>query len=254
MKDELRGKVIAVTGASSGIGLATAETLAHHGAAVVGFARRFSRPRISQSPEAESIMEVALDVTCEQAVADRFEELGHLDGLILSHGSVAFGAAARLPSETFRSMLESHVIGSANVVREALKLLRPSLSGRRTGGIASGTDSARDSAKGESAGNIIFIGSIATRKVFADASAYTAVKMAQLGYARVLTEELRAAGVRVTTIIAGAVNTPLWDERPGFDRERMMKPTDIAGLVVSILRRPQLALDEIVVTPPDGAL
>ena len=231
MKDNLRGKVIAVTGASSGIGLATAETLAHHGAAVVGFARRFSRTQIDCSPEAESILEVHLDVTDEQAVRDRFMELETLDGLVLSHGDVSFESASRLEADAMRSLLECHVVGSATVVREALKLL---------------------SAKG--CGNIIFIGSIATRKVFSDTSAYTAAKMAQLGYARVLMEELRTIGIRVTTIVAGAVDTPLWDQRAGFDRHRMMKPSDIAGLIISVLRRPTLALEEIVITPPDGAL
>jgi len=231
MNDELRDKVIAVTGASSGIGLATAETLAHHGAAVIGFARRFPRVRMDCSPEAGSILEINLDVTDEQAVRDRFMELRTLDGLVLSHGDVSFESASRLETDSMRSLLECHVVGSATVVREALKLLSP-----------------------KGCGNIIFVGSIATRKVFSDTSAYTAAKMAQLGYARVLMEELRAIGIRVTTIVAGAVDTPLWDKRAGFDRQRMMKPSDIAGLVVSVLRRPELALDEIVVTPPDGAL
>ena len=229
--DELRGKVVAVTGASSGIGLAVAETLAHHGAAVVGFARRFTRKRIEQSPEAEAILEIHLDVTDEKAVAERLEELGQLDALILSHGGASFQATSLMKSRDLRDLLESHVVGSANCCREALRLMK------RTG-----------------KGNIVFVSSIATRRTFAEAGAYTAAKMGQLGLARVLTEELRTTGIRVTSLIAGAVNTPLWDDRPGFDRERMLVPSDIAGLVVSVLRRPQMALEEIVVGPPLGAL
>ncbi len=231
MSDELRGKVIAVTGASSGIGLSVAETLAHHGAAVVGFARRFIAKRITRSPEAEAILEVALDVTDEKAVRERFEELGQLDALVLSHGGASFGSASLIEGDELRELLETHVVGSASCVREGLKLMRPN-----------------------GKGNVIFVGSIATRRAFAGAAAYTAAKMGQLGFARVLTEELRTSGIRVTSLLAGAVDTPIWDDRPGFDRSRMLVPADIAGLVVSVLRRPQMALDEIVVGPPDGAL
>jgi short-subunit dehydrogenase len=78
--------------------------------------------------------------------------------------------------------------------------------------------------------------------------------MGQLGFARVLGEELRSSGIRVTTLTCGAVDTPIWDGRPGFDRSRMLHPDDIAGLVISVLRRPNMAIDEIVAGPPDGAL
>jgi NAD(P)-dependent dehydrogenase (short-subunit alcohol dehydrogenase family) len=229
--DEMRGKVVAVTGASSGIGLAVAEALANRGAAVVGFARRFDRPRIDRSPEAAAILEVRLDVTRAVDVAARFEEIGSLDALILSHGGAVFGGATTIDPVVLRDMLDAHVVGSHLCCREALKLMRP----RR-------------------AGNIVFIGSLATRKTFADTAAYTAAKMGQLGFARVLGEELRTSGIRVTTLTCGAVDTPIWDGRPGFDRSRMLVSDDVAGLVVSVLRRPNMAIDEIVAGPPDGAL
>lgn len=229
--DEMRGKVVAVTGASSGIGLAIAEALANRGAAVVGFARRFDRERVDRSPEAAAILEVRLDVTRGDDVARRFEELGSLDALILSHGGGYFGSAATTDPVVLRDMLDAHVVGSQLCCREAIKLMRP----RR-------------------AGNIVFIGSLATRKTFADTAAYTAAKMGQLGFARVLGEELRSSDIRVTTLTCGAVNTPIWDGRPGFDRSRMLHPNDVAGLVVSVLRRPNMAIDEIVAGPPDGAL
>lgn len=229
--DEMRGVVAAVTGASSGIGLAVADALASRGAAVVGFARRFSRERIDRSPEAAAVLEVRLDVTRPDDVARRFEELGTLDAVILSHGGASFGGAHTLDPVVLRDMLDAHVVASAVVCREALKLMRP----RR-------------------AGHIIFVGSIASHRVFADTAAYTAAKMGQLGYARVLAEELRTSGIRVTTLVCGAVDTPIWDGRPGFDRARMLAPIDIAGLVISVLRRPNMAIDEIVACPPDGAL
>jgi hypothetical protein len=52
----------------------------------------------------------------------------------------------------------------------------------------------------------------------------------------------------------GATDTPIWDDRPGFDRSKMMKPEDVAGFVVAIIARPAISVEEVVVTPPAGAL
>jgi hypothetical protein len=60
--------------------------------------------------------------------------------------------------------------------------------------------------------------------------------------------------VRVTALLAGATDTPIWDERPGFDRAKMMKPEDVAGFLVSIVARPGISVEEVVVTPPAGVL
>ena len=58
----------------------------------------------------------------------------------------------------------------------------------------------------------------------------------------------------MTTVILGATDTPIWDDRPGFDRSKMMKPEDVAGFLLSIVERPQIAVEEVVVTPPAGVL
>ena len=66
--------------------------------------------------------------------------------------------------------------------------------------------------------------------------------------------EARPYDIRVTALLPGATDTPIWDERPGFDRAQMMKPEDVAGFLVAILERPGIAVEEVVVTPPAGAL
>jgi NAD(P)-dependent dehydrogenase (short-subunit alcohol dehydrogenase family) len=71
---------------------------------------------------------------------------------------------------------------------------------------------------------------------------------------RVLAEEARPYDIRVTTVLPGATDTPIWDERPGFDRTKMMQADDLAGLVVAVVARPMLAIDELTVTPPAGSL
>ena len=54
--------------------------------------------------------------------------------------------------------------------------------------------------------------------------------------------------------MAGATDTPIWDDRPGFDRTKMMRPADVASFLVAIIARPGIAVEEVVVMPPAGAL
>jgi short-subunit dehydrogenase len=70
----------------------------------------------------------------------------------------------------------------------------------------------------------------------------------------VLVEEARPLDVRVTALYPGAVDTPLWDQRSGFDRAAMMRADRLAELVVDVIARPDLAVEELVVMPPMGAL
>ena len=75
----------------------------------------------------------------------------------------------------------------------------------------------------------MIIGSHVAHRAFTDCGGYTAAKAGQLGLARVLAEEARPYDIRVTALLPGATDTPIWDERPGFDRTKMMKPEDVAG-------------------------
>ncbi len=130
-----------------------------------------------------------------------------------------------------RAMLETHIVGTFVCAREALRRMQP-----------------------ERRGHIVAIASHAADRSFPECGGYTAAKAGQRGLMRVLAEEARPYDIRVTTILPGATDTPIWDDRPGFDRSKMMKPDDLAGLIVAIVARPALAIDEITVTPPAGAL
>jgi NAD(P)-dependent dehydrogenase (short-subunit alcohol dehydrogenase family) len=128
-------------------------------------------------------------------------------------------------------MLDTHVVGTFLCAREALRLMRPA---RR--------------------GHIVNVSSHAAQRAFADCSGYTAAKAGQLGFTRVLAEEARPYDIRVTALLPGATDTPIWDERPGFDRAKMMRPEAVAEIVVELVTRPGVAIEELVVTPPAGAL
>ena len=228
--NRLAGKLCAVTGASSGIGLAVAKAFAAEGAAVIAYARRF-RDSNAAHVGAGRIAEVGLDVTDEAQVRARFGELRALDVLVCSHGTGAFAPIATASAQDLRSMLDTHVVGTFLCAREALRLMRPA---RR--------------------GHIVNVSSHAALRAFADCSGYTAAKAGQLGLTRVLAEEARAYDIRVTALLPGATDTPIWDERPGFDRAKMMKPEAVAEIVVELVTRPGVAIEELVVTPPAGAL
>lgn len=230
-KQQLLTKTCVVTGASSGIGAAVAQGLAARGAAVVGFARRFREFSLKRRPEAGTAVEVHLDVTEDRAVEERFAEVGDIDVLVNAAGSGHFGPLARTDASTLRELLDAHVVGSFLCTRAALR----SMHARRTG-------------------HIVNVLSVAAVRSFSDCGAYTAAKSAQHGLSRVLAEEVRSQGIRVTSLLLGAVDTPIWDSRPGFDRSKMMRPQQVADVIADILRRPGVSMDEVVLLPRSGEL
>jgi NAD(P)-dependent dehydrogenase (short-subunit alcohol dehydrogenase family) len=142
-----------------------------------------------------------------------------------------FGPIHTATVAALRTMLDTHVVGTFVCVREALRRMQP-----------------------ERRGHIISIASIAADRSFAECAGYTAAKAGQRGLMRVLAEEARPYDIRVTTVLPGATDTPIWDDRPGFDRSKMLRPDDVAGMIVALVARPAIAVDEITIMPPAGAL
>jgi 3-oxoacyl-[acyl-carrier protein] reductase len=226
----LLGKFAIVTGGSSGIGAACAELLAEEGAAVLATGRRFA-PGEVQAPVLGEVSRAHPDVTDEAEVKAVFGALPQVDIVVLSAGTGTFGPVVNSQVADLRAMLDVHVVGTLTCAREALRKMQP----RRTG-------------------HIVVIGSHAAHHAFTDCGGYTAAKAGQLGLTRVLAAEARPYDVRVTALLPGATDTPIWDDRPGFDRSKMMKPEDVAGFLVSIVARPQISVEEVIVTPPAGVL
>jgi 3-oxoacyl-[acyl-carrier protein] reductase len=226
----LLGKFALVTGGSSGIGLACAQALAEEGAAVLACGRRYP-PGAVPPPASGEVAYAHLDVTREAEVKARFAELPELDLVVCSAGIGTFASIINASLDEFRQMLDVHVIGSFLCAREALKRMQP----RRKG-------------------HIVMIGSHAAENAFTECGGYTAAKAGQLGLSRVLAAEARPYDIKVTSVLPGATDTPIWDDRPGFDRSKMMKPADVAGFIVSIVARPNISVEEVIVRPPAGVL
>ena len=225
----LLGKFAIVTGGSSGIGAACAQALAAEGAAVLACGRRFAGD--GTTPALGQVASAHLDVTDEVEVKRRFAQLPELDIVVCSAGEGTFGPIANGSAHDLRTMLDVHIVGTMLCAREAMRRMMP-----------------------RKKGHIVVICSHVAHRAFTDCGGYTAAKAGQLGLVRVLAEEARPYDVRVTAILPGATDTPIWDERPGFDRTKMMKPEDVAGFLTAIVVRPGISVEEVTVTPPAGAL
>lgn len=229
----LQSRIAVVTGASSGLGAAIARALADEGACVVGFARRFSQSALAAVPSPGDIAEIKLDVSDDVAVRARFAELGGLDILINNAGDAAFGSIRELSVADLRAMLDTHIVGAMVCAQQALIAME---------------------ARG--GGHIVNVSSIAAVQTFAGSAAYSAAKEGMRGFTRVLVEEARPLNVRVTGLYPGAIDTPIWDDKGDFvhKRARMLHPEDVAQLVLDVLKRPALSIEELQVLPPGGSL
>ena len=226
----LIGKLAIVTGGSSGIGAACAAALAHEGAGVLATGRRFPTGQ-ARVPALGEVVQAHLDVTDEAEVKTRFAQMPQVDLLVCSAGVASFGPVIQASVADLRVMLNVHILGTMLCAREAMRQMQA-----------------------HRKGHIVAIGSHVAHRAFTDCGGYTAAKAGQLGLMRVVAEEGRPFGIRATTLLVGATDTAIWDDRPGFDRSKMMKPEDVAGFLVSIVTRPGIAVEEVTVMPPAGAL
>ena len=154
-----------------------------------------------------------------------------VDILVCCAGQGTFTPVLESSVADLRAMLEVHIVGAFLCAREAMR----GMGARRRG-------------------HIVMVSSVAAHRTFTACSGYSAAKEGLRGLTRVLVEEARPFDVRVTGLYPGALDTPIWDSREGFDRSAMMRPDDLAPLVVEIVTRPAISVEELIVLPPRGAL
>jgi 3-hydroxy acid dehydrogenase/malonic semialdehyde reductase len=225
----LAGKTAIVTGASSGIGAATARALRGAGARVAAGARRVER---LEGDVAERL-DVADPASCERFVARAVEALGGLDVLVnaagLALGRDPFDASSE---EDERAVLETNVNGLIRMTRLCLPHLRDG-------------------------GHIVNLGSIAGRQAYEDAALYVTSKFAVRGFTYALREDLLGRPIRITTVDPGLVETEFSLVRFHGDADRAaavyrgvepVRPEDVADCVLfAVTRPPHVNVDEIVV-------
>lgn len=223
----LAEKRVLLTGASSGVGLATTRLLAAEGAHLVVLARRADalRTLLEQERIAAVVLEVDLGdrEQCVDAVAAAVEHLGGLDVLISNAGAAAFGHFSEVDAEDFDRTIAVTFTGAVDVIRAALPHLR------------------------SSGGAIVATGSLMTRVPLPTWSSYAASKHAMRGFLNTLAIEEREqrSGVRVSMVHPGPIDTPLFSESTSGTGHRPQAPPDtynadvVARALVQTIVRPR---------------
>jgi NADP-dependent 3-hydroxy acid dehydrogenase YdfG len=215
---ELEGKVALVTGASRGIGAATARKLHEAGADVGLLSRR------GEDLGLERGVGVACDVRDRQAVAEAtkavVERFGRLDIVVANAGVGAYGPFLELDPEEVEEMIDVNLKGTLYTAAATLPHL-----------IAGGE------------GDFLALASVAGLRAFPGESVYNASKFGQLGFTRALDHELREHGVRASCICPGGVNTEFaigtGREEDDPELEGMLSAEEVADVVLFTVTRPR---------------
>lgn len=244
----LTGKVALITGASSGIGEATAIAMAQAGAAVALGARRTDRLELLAARlrnDGARVLTLELDVNdegaCVGAVQATRSELGGLDILVNSAGLMLLGPIIDADTDDWRRMIFTNVLGLMYMTHAAVA------------GMAV-----------QGSGEIVNISSVAGRQARSGAGVYNASKWAVNAFSESLRQEVTERGVRVSLVEPGAVATELTDHithpqsKQGaekmYNSMRALQAEDIARTIVYVVTQPaHVAINEILVRPTDQA-
>jgi clavulanate-9-aldehyde reducatase len=240
---DLSGRVVAVTGASSGIGEATALVCARAGAAVALAARRTDRiDALAERIEGDGGKALALetDVADEQQarafVEQTKERLGGLDVLVNNAGLMLLGPIAGADTEDWRRMVDVNLLGLLYCTHAALPIMLE-----------------------RGSGHIVNVSSVAGRFARAGSGVYNLTKHGVGAFSEALRQETAQAGIRVTLIEPGAVATEL----PGHNRPEVqdaiaktfegvtpLEAEDIADTILFAIGQPEnVAVNELLVRP-----
>ncbi|HEX7064518.1 MAG TPA: SDR family oxidoreductase [Bacillales bacterium] len=229
--EQLKGKTIAITGSSKGIGKATVSLLQESGANLVLGSRSHTEKSTSQT------LEMPLDVTSEQSVIRFYERgiqaFGTIDVLMNSAGVGTFESVVDSSTDTFDEMLSVNLRGTYLTCKHFGKHMAE-----------------------RGTGKILNLVSIAGTTALPGGGGYSATKFGVFGLTKVLQAELRQEGVQVIAVLPGSVNSNFWDhmeETP--DLSKMIPVETLAKHLVYLITQPSGAfIDEITIMPPLGIL
>ncbi len=245
----LDGTVALVTGASSGIGEATARALAAEGAKVALAARRLDRLERLASEigrNGHTALAIEADVAVQDQTIDAVErtvnELGRLDVVVNNAGQMLLGPIEDAPTEEWERMIDLNLKGLINTTHAALPHL-----------LAAAADSSRGCA------DVVNISSVAGRVARAGSGVYNLTKFGVGAFSESFRQEFAQRKVRMSIVEPGAVDTELTDHiRDGVReqvRERFvdietLQAEDVAATIAFAVTRPwHVSLNEILIRP-----
>ena len=247
---QLKDTVALITGASSGIGEATALELSRLGAAVALVARRGDRLREVAGRIGDGAIIIEADVTEQEQAAGAVErtvaELGRLDTVINNAGVMLLGPAVGAPLEEWQRMVNVNVLGLLYTAHAAVPHL-----------LKAAEDSEREVA------DLVNISSVAGRVARAGSGVYNLTKHGVGAFSEALRQEVTQRHVRVSLVEPGAVNTELVSHnrpeiqeaaRKRFGEMKRMDAPDIAETIAFIVTRPwHVAINEVLIRPTEQA-
>ncbi len=251
MAGKLDGKVALVTGASSGIGEATALALAREGARVAVSARRADRlaPLVGRiEAEGGQALAVTADVAQEdqarRMVLEANAKWGRLDILVNNAGVMLLGPISGADTEDWRRMIGTNVLGLMYATHAALPLLK------------------EDKVKESGGGHVVNVSSVAGRTARAGSGVYNASKWGVGAFSESLRQEVYKDRIRVTIIEPGAVATELTDHithpetkqqiKQFIDAMTPLESEDIAAAIAyAVTQPPRVNVNEILVRPTE---
>jgi NADP-dependent 3-hydroxy acid dehydrogenase YdfG len=249
MAKQLDGTVALVTGASSGIGQATAQALAKHGAAVALAARRTERlEQLAEDIRAADgrALVIETDVTdktqAQAAVAHTVAELGQLDTLVNDAGVGYLAPILDAPLDEWERMIQVNLLGLLYTTHAALPHL-----------LKAAQESPRQVA------DVVNIGSVAGRIASSGDGVYAATKFGVGAFSESLRQEVTQRHVRVAVVEPGAVATEIVSHMPEKERQpylqhlasfEQLAAEDIAATVAFLVTRPRrVAVNEVLIRP-----
>jgi NADP-dependent 3-hydroxy acid dehydrogenase YdfG len=253
MTKALEGTVALITGASSGIGAATARALAEAGASLVLVARRKDRLDALAADIGWSggqAFAIAADIThrdqAEAAVEGAIARFGRIDVLVNNAGVMALGATADQDVDAWERMIDLNQKGLLYVTKAALPHLK-----------ASAADASRGVA------DIVNVSSLAGRLAMANFAVYNMTKFGVTAFSEALRQELASDHVRVGVVEPGATVTELNDHHEGaikdwvdgfFEAIEPLEASDIAdGIAFMVTRNKRTAIRELFILPTEQA-
>ncbi len=231
-----------ITGASSGIGKATALAFAKAGIDLALVGRdRDKLAAVAQAAEAVGVTAKTYVVDLSKldrvsaTIAEIAAEHENLEILINNAGMAYTGSIADSPLADWQKVIDLNLTSVFQCVQGILPHMRQRKSG-----------------------SIVNVSSIAGKQVFPNWGIYSVSKFGLMALTQAIATEERANGIRVTAVCPGSVNTPLWDTdtvQADFDRSAMLTPEMVAeGILYAVLAPPGAVVEELTIMPSGGAL
>jgi len=233
ISEEARNLSVIITGASSGIGRQVAIDLASAGVKLLAIARREDLLKQVRETDKSHIDILSIDITCPENDSKILKwalSASGVLGLINCAGIGEFGDFAELPFESFEKQIAVNLLAPARLIH----LLLPELIKRK--------------------GQIVNVLSVVCETIIPDSEAYSASKSGLQMLSKVLSQSHRKQGLRVSCVIPGAVDTPMWAGKAFIPKkEDMLTPEAVSRIVCDVvLSPPDRNFDEILLTPPVG--